>query len=814
MRPNSNAASDTLSEISEASTTGTERSSCYSSDYRDELQEFATSLGFNNVKDLPTERFRVNRKKLELMLLGKADCAKSAQEFFEKIMKETKTLILWPSRLKIGAKSKKDPHIKIAGLMNNVKSAKEQVMAVLDTRVPNIYSNRVTMKLDVSYTDHSHIIGKGGSRIKKVMEETSCHIHFPDSNRSNEEEKSNQVSIAGEMANIEKARARVRELTPLIFCFELPNVGTIQQFPEQTSSIVLSTIQENYNVQVMFRTRAKLHSTLVMVKGCELDMRKVKEATLSLISLMCGKFASSVKIQMMMEISPQYHSLVLGANHQNLKTIMQRTRVQVMFPDPRNPCTPSLKKSSVTITGSSIDDVYLARQMLLGSLPLVLMFDLTSEVVSLNPETLDEIMQSLDVYISIRFKHKQNIYSVVIKGLERNATNIYEARRILTGSRDKPIKAVLPSTYKAPGAVPSFLKSFATTGSFQNLPSLPIGNNRTGFPHLQQTPHSVFIPSFFSPITVLGTSFQTPTNSPRPLRDTTPDTSFESPTDTGTAIKIPQNNSTSCDVGLLSSMRLPYSFSLPDVRDSLTGHSSLSSNTSSLSSPAASPRTTSPSQSLMENKLDISDDRKAPGFERSIGNIGLPDLQNLRIKAAQAMQGVPSRTQVRIPTTTWSGYGFSQSSPSSMLRNQKKEEVTNTEEEINSNTKSFFNDSVDSNSQNFSASNYLDAAASTTFNVVTSSNYHDLPVHLASLGLQKYIQLFKSHEIDLSTFQTLTEADLREIGVHALGARKKMMLFISELKKRENLNVFRGSAAPGAERKSSTSTSSPQNDSW
>ena len=66
------------------------------------------------------------------------------------------------------------------------------------------------MKLDVSYTDHSHIIGKGGLTIKKVMEETSCHIHFPDSNRSNHQEKSNQVSIAGDMEGVEKARARVR----------------------------------------------------------------------------------------------------------------------------------------------------------------------------------------------------------------------------------------------------------------------------------------------------------------------------------------------------------------------------------------------------------------------------------------------------------------------------------------------------------------------------------------------------------------------------------------------------------------------------
>lgn len=48
--------------------------------------------------------------------------------------------------------------------------------------------------MDVAYTEHSHVIGKGGGNIKKVMEVTSCHIHFPDSNRHNVTgEKSNQV---------------------------------------------------------------------------------------------------------------------------------------------------------------------------------------------------------------------------------------------------------------------------------------------------------------------------------------------------------------------------------------------------------------------------------------------------------------------------------------------------------------------------------------------------------------------------------------------------------------------------------------------
>ena len=77
------------------------------------------------------------------------------------------------------------------------------------------------MKLDVSYTDHSHIIGKGGLTIKKVMEDTNCHIHFPDSNRSNHQEKSNQVSIAGDMEGVEKARARVRVSILFVFTFKI-----------------------------------------------------------------------------------------------------------------------------------------------------------------------------------------------------------------------------------------------------------------------------------------------------------------------------------------------------------------------------------------------------------------------------------------------------------------------------------------------------------------------------------------------------------------------------------------------------------------
>ena len=98
-----------------------------------------------------------------------------AEYFFESVMKTTETYISWPCRLKIGAKSKKEPHVRIVGKIEEVQRAKERILASLDSR-----GTRVIMKMGVSYTDHSYIIGRGGNNIKRIMEDTQTHIHFPD----------------------------------------------------------------------------------------------------------------------------------------------------------------------------------------------------------------------------------------------------------------------------------------------------------------------------------------------------------------------------------------------------------------------------------------------------------------------------------------------------------------------------------------------------------------------------------------------------------------------------------------------------------
>ena len=48
----------------------------------------------------------------------------------------------------------------------------------------------------------------------------------------------------------------------------------------------------------------------------------------------------------------------------------------------------------------------------------------------------------------------------------------------------------------------------------------------------------------------------------------------------------------------------------------------------------------------------------------------------------------------------------------------------------------------------------------------------------------RYADIFVRHEIDLPTFATLTDVELKEIGIPTFGARKKLLLLARETKKK------------------------------
>lgn len=145
---------------------------------------------------------------------------------------------------------------------------------------------------------------------------------------------------------------------------------------------------------------------------------------------------------------------------------------------------------------------------------------------------------------------------------------------------------------------------------------------------------------------------------------------------------------------------------------------------------------------------------------------------------------------IRTPTSAWSGLGLSKTSPFSLETSRKPNDWDHNEA-----------------SPSISAfglgktTGLVDAASSN----MLLGHHKDIQSLLISLGLEHYINTFHIHEIDLELFSTLTPENLTTLGIQAFGARKKLLMAISQLNA-SKLNMsrptrFSGSAAPGAERR-------------
>lgn len=804
-----------------------------------------------NEEGLAEQKFRVDRRKLETMILGcPADPRDvefmklpirmdgrilSAEDFFQRIMDKTKTDIKYPKFLKVGARNKKDPHVRVVGEPEAVRIAGAMVRQELEPL------SKVTMKLDVSWVHHSFIIGKGGITIQPIVKRTGVSIHFPDGNKNSEVSKSNQVSINSrgeDLSGLEEARASIRELTPIVFTFTL---SARAQFINITDpSILMQHVQATYNVQADLRVTDDISPVIVgSVRGNnEFDAARVKEATLCILQAYCDKLAKQMPVQMTLEISPQHHSFVLGKNNEVLKRIMQLTATKITFPDASDLSTPPLKRSTVLISGS-VDNVYLARQNILGCLPLVLMFELMPDQ-DVDPNELRQIMQTWDVNIFLKNKKLDGRRLVVIKGAEKNADNIYEAWRLISKAEKEPPKARIPSSYVIPEADPLYGIGNLNIGQW-------LGSSKSPNPVLshsqgQSSTHwdgglpsaGSQVPSFLprSPYTplVLDPGSTLYSNNYLSLSGNLDDYSNGLLPKTGNGSSSGLNINSIIPSGMVTSMR-----------DASCGNSS---NTgSSVSSPIQSPRDASPDQlmtsqgSLLFGDYDSSKmgmkalsvmmtdiERRAPGCEKKRMELEhqklnpLSDYSSKKLQAAKAMKEQVNAAGPRTPTSNWSGYGFSKSMPDFMIRQRMQEKwlqnnygqkdvekwdgwkAPSGELSSFSNSQGLSDLSYSSHlSQipenvstaeaeltlqrppvNFSASNIMDCILPRS-NKVNTSGQMDITSILTDIQLEQYIDVFASQDVDLNMFLTLDSTDLKELGIKIFGHRKRILMVIKDL---------------------------------
>ncbi|XP_022648527.1 uncharacterized protein LOC111245042 isoform X3 [Varroa destructor] len=251
-----------------------------------------------------------------------------------------------------------------------------------------VSGERVTLKMDVSFSDHSFIIGRGGKGIQGVMRETGCHIHFPDSNRNHRSEKSNQVSVAGPPAGVVAARQRIREHLPISFAFMVDkddyrravtpseSASKTKLEPKAKVKHMIEALQNEFRMTITWLPMENFSCAMVTVRGRQSNFERIREGLRRLTAfLRPGQPPPYVHLGI--EVSPHHLSFVMGAGEVKMKTLMQVTGTEFIIPPIRSDTSHHIP--TVRIFGE-VDNVYQAWLAFMDLLPVVLHIDIPDTV--------------------------------------------------------------------------------------------------------------------------------------------------------------------------------------------------------------------------------------------------------------------------------------------------------------------------------------------------------------------------------------------------------------------------------------------------
>ncbi|XP_075260495.1 uncharacterized protein LOC142352038 isoform X2 [Convolutriloba macropyga] len=502
-------------------------------DYREE-EDLSGQLGGRTL-DWIEQRIKIDKRKIDTFF---TDYGIDANEFIISVMLSNHVKVGGTSALSTGQRLKKDPFLKISGKASHVEKTKREILARLAPKnmgggggggMGGVGGSRVTLKVDIGHSEHSFIIGKSGHSIKAVMESTECHIHFPDSNRTNTEEKSNQVSIAGStMANVERARHTLRNMQQLELSFELPlstvlastAADCLASPPDDISGSgllsagkrnsrivgapdlsnpVLQKIGQKYEINISvdksgsgttagrspFNIAASpspqmealgAASTIVFTtKGACSNTDKVKSGTQELMDYLTQNYTAPMCVQTTVDVSPQHQAFVFGKDRFHVQRIINKTNCLVSLPDPQHSGhLPPARRGTVYIQGN-INNVVAAREMLIAHLPVVFLFDAPVDLAS-RQDDIEAISKKFDCHVNVKYKPKLGYSSVVVKTVEKNVASCYEIRRQL-GYQNEPNPAGEPVVVQN-----SFRMQHPSAGTDTSFPLYPPGADLSSIP--------------------------------------------------------------------------------------------------------------------------------------------------------------------------------------------------------------------------------------------------------------------------------------------------------------------------------------------
>ncbi|CAI5449267.1 unnamed protein product [Caenorhabditis angaria] len=242
--------------------------------------------------------------------------------------------------------------------------------------------------MELHHSLHSHIIGKGGRGIQKIMKNTNCHIHFPDSNKYSESPKSDQVSISGTPTNVFLAHRQLRAMCPMSIFIDLPwyHPGSpdFRQLGSQIDLVVLSIEQNVYSL--MLKTAATNDASVLFAIRLVLHHFALTEELISIRSTVSTK--------------------------DDVSEICNRLGVTSNIEDEQN----------ITLIGAPLN-VLNCRKAIIGLSPISVAFDCNVLDVHYPIEQIDQDITS---------KRKNgDMLTITIKSIESKLAEVLQSRELL-----------------------------------------------------------------------------------------------------------------------------------------------------------------------------------------------------------------------------------------------------------------------------------------------------------------------------------------------------------------------------------------------
>lgn len=320
--------------------------------------------------------------------------------------------------IRFPAEGSTNDKVTIRGPADDVDKAKKQLLE-LSNQIQHT-SNVEEIRAKSEY--HKFLIGRGGSKIRKVRENTGARIIFPSGDDADQE----LITIIGTKEGVAEAKAEILALIK-----DLDNIveGEVSVDPKHHKYFVarrgevLRQIGDEYGGVTVSFPRNGAKSDRVVIKGAKDCVEGAKKRILEIVA----DLDAQVTIECV--IPQQFHRTVMGARGANVQEITQNFDVAIKFPDrpvangggdasenmingeePSSPTSPS-KRDIITITGK-LEKCEEAKKALLDLVPITkevsVPFDFHRYIIGQKGRDVRKLMDEYNVNISIPPQQQQS----------------------------------------------------------------------------------------------------------------------------------------------------------------------------------------------------------------------------------------------------------------------------------------------------------------------------------------------------------------------------------------------------------------------